>query len=91
MGEVVQTFEKNLSQYLNNNVVVVSTGTSALHLALLAIGIGPGDEVLVPSLTYIASYQAISATGATPISCDIHPSTGHINLDDAKTRITHNT
>ena len=46
-------------------------GTAALHLALASIGIGAQDEVLVPSLTYIASYQAISATGAKPVSCDV--------------------
>ena len=50
--------------------------------------IGPGDEVLVPSLTYVASFQAISATGARPIPCDVELSTGFIDLNDAEQRIT---
>ena len=66
----------------------MSTGTAALHLALQACGIGPGDEVLVPTLTYVASFQAISATGATPVACDVHETDGLLNLDDALSRIT---
>ena len=69
-------------------VVCVVNGTCALHLALQACGIGVNDEVLVPSLTYIASFQAISATGATPIACDIDPTTLLISLVDAQKKIT---
>lgn len=79
MGPEVMAFEKELASYLDlptTAVSCVNTGTSALHLALQAAGIGAGDEVLVPSLTYVASFQAISATGAKPIACDV-------NLDDA--------
>lgn len=91
MGHYVQKFENNLSLYLNNKVSVVNSGTAALHLALLAMGIGKGDEVLVPSLTYVASYQAISATGATPVSCEAILESGHIDLDDAKRKVGPNT
>jgi dTDP-4-amino-4,6-dideoxygalactose transaminase len=91
MGSYVQKFEQQLSDYFKNQVVVVNSGTAALHLALLAIGIRPGDEVLVPSLTYVASYQAISATGAIPVSCDILLDSGHIDLLDAEQKITPNT
>lgn len=93
MGEEVKLFEEKIKNYLETSmdVVCVSTGTSALHLALSALGLKDGDEVLVPSLTYVASYQAISATGAKPISCEINPNTLFLDLDDAKAKITKNT
>ena len=71
MGEEVKNFESMLQEFFGRPVACVSTGTSALHLAIQCIGLGKGDEVLVPSLTYVASFQAISATGAKPIPCDI--------------------
>jgi len=72
-------------------VVCVNTGTSALSLSLSALGLKNGDEILVPSLTYVASYQAISATGAKPVSCEVDPRTLFINSDDARSRVTKNT
>ena len=93
MGEEVQLFEVELKHYLKTQaeVVCVNTGTSALHLSLAALGIGLGDEVLTPSLTYLASFQAISATGAIPVSCDVHEKTGFIDLQDATTRLSNRT
>ncbi|MCX9081630.1 MAG: DegT/DnrJ/EryC1/StrS family aminotransferase [Candidatus Methanoperedens sp.] len=91
MGNEVQIFEKELSSFFNRQAVCVNTGTAALHLALQALGLGPGDEVLVQSLTYIASFQAISATGARPIPCDIDPDTITIDIHDAKKRLTKRT
>ncbi|RAP33989.1 aminotransferase [Candidatus Marinamargulisbacteria bacterium SCGC AG-439-L15] len=92
MGTWVKTFEEDLSRYLDGvSVVAVNTGTSALHLALMAVGVGSGDEVLVPSLTYVASYQAISATGAIPVHCDVQLETAHIDLKDAQSRLTSKT
>ncbi len=93
MGEEVKLFEEKIKNYLETSmdVVCVSTGTSALHLALSALGVKEGDEVLVPSLTYVASYQAISATGAKPISCEINPNTLFIDINDAKAKITKST
>lgn len=89
MGEEVQCFEKELSAYLGApDVVCVNTGTAALQLALQAIGIGPGDEVVVPTLTYVASFQAISATGATPVACDVREADGLLDLAEAERRIT---
>src|SRR5665213_3645293 len=52
-------------------VVGTNTGTAALHIALLAAGIGPGDEVITPSFNYVADHQAIRATGAEPVMCDV--------------------
>lgn len=93
MGADTEAFENELRAYLGGKVEVicVNTGTSALHLALQACGIGPGDEVLVPTLTFVASFQAISATGAKPIACDVRESDGYLCLADAEKRLTPNT
>ena len=91
MGAEVQQFEEALSDFFKRPVVCLSNGTAAMHLALQACGIGSGDEVLVPSLTYIASFQAISATGAQPIACDISNQTYLIDLVDTEKRLTSNT
>jgi dTDP-4-amino-4,6-dideoxygalactose transaminase len=93
MGEEVKLFEEEIKAYLktDHEVVCVNTGTSALHLSLSALGIGTGDEVLVPSLTYVASYQAISALNAKPISCEIDPNTLFLDIVDVKQKITKNT
>lgn len=90
MSVEVQAFEKELTHYIGDNrqVVCVNTGTSALHLAVQACGIGIGDEVLVPSLTFVASFQAVSATGAKPIACEIDPVTCFLDVNDAEKRIT---
>lgn len=93
MGEKVSEFEKKIKDYLGTQfeVVCVNTGTSALHLALECLGLSTGDEVLVPSLTYVASFQAISATGAVPISCEINPSTLFLDINDAEQKLTKRT
>ena len=93
MGTEVQAFEAELQAFLgtNRHVVCVNTGTAALHLAALCMGIGPGDEVLIPSLTYVATFQAIAATGAKPVACDVSPETGFLDSVDAENRITSRT
>ena len=91
MGSKVQAFEIALSKFFGRPAICVVNGTAALHLALQASGIGRNDEVLVQSLTYVASFQAISATGAIPIACDIDPITCGIDLEDASKRITKQT
>ena len=91
MGQEVEEFELALTKYLNRTAICVSNGTAALHLALQGIGVTNGDEVLVQSLTYVASFQAISATGAKPVACDINPKTLTIDLKDAERRITSRT
>lgn len=88
MGSEVQTFENDLQSFLNRPVVCVNTGTAALHLACQAIGVKLGDEILVPTITYLASFQAISASGAIPIPCDILESDLLIDLQDAKRKVT---
>src|SRR2546427_993229 len=72
MGEVTETFERHFAAFLEvPYAVAVSSGTAALHLALAALGIGVGDEVIVPSLTFVASVNAVLYVGATPVFVDI--------------------
>lgn len=90
MGREVQLFEDELRAHLETDahVICVNTGTSALHLALAGLDIGPGDEVLVPTITYVASFQAVSATGARPVACDVTRDRVFIDLEDAERRVT---
>ena len=88
MGAEVQQFEQALTAFFGRPAVCVVNGTAALQLALQACGVGHGDEVLVQSLTYVASFQAISATGATPIACDVDPFTLTLDWRDAEKRLT---
>ncbi|MEW2573264.1 aminotransferase class I/II-fold pyridoxal phosphate-dependent enzyme, partial [Streptomyces sp. NPDC047070] len=75
-SEVTEKFEREVAAYLDvPEIVAVESGTAALHLALLAAGIGNGDEVVVPSLTFAASVQAIVAAGARPRFAEIDPDT----------------
>jgi len=93
MGEDVMLFEKEIQEYLQTSmeVVCVNTGTAALHLALSCLNIGEGDEVIVPSLTYVASFAAISATGAKAIACEVNPKTLFIDAKDAALKISSKT
>ena len=88
MGAEVKQFEEMLTEFFGRPTLCVSTGTAALHLALQAVGIGVGDEVIVQSLTYVASFQAVSATGATPVACDVDPNTLCLDWRDAEKRLT---
>jgi dTDP-4-amino-4,6-dideoxygalactose transaminase len=95
MGPRTQTFERALADYVGvPHVVAVSSGTAALHLACLAAGIGPGDEVIVPALTFVASANAARYVGAEPILCDIRGGDPrgrydlNIDVEDAASRIT---
>ena len=73
-GKYIEEFEKEYAKYIDvNYATCVSNGTVAIHLALLALGIGPGDEIIVPSFTYIASVNAIIYCGAIPIFIDSEP------------------
>ncbi len=89
LAGMVLEFEEALKKFLGaKHVVATNNGTSALHLALDALGIGEGDEVIVPSLTFIGSFQAISATGAAPVPCEVYPDTLSLNIADVQKRIT---
>jgi perosamine synthetase len=92
MGGIARTFEEELSRRLgSSHVLGCHTGTAALHLALAALDIGPGDEVVVPSMTHVASVQAILAVGARPVFCEVSPATLTIDVDDALARVTSRT
>lgn len=89
----VNEFEAKLGEYLGTDreVVAVNSGTSALHIALDAIGIHEGDEVILPPFTFVATAQAISACGGTPVFCDVDPKTMLIDIEDVKRKITDKT
>lgn len=89
MGAEVRLFEEELAAYLGGgrHVICVATGTAALHAAVMALDIGPGDEVLVPTITYVACFQAVKATGAMPVACDVREGDLFIDLADAKRRL----
>ena len=91
MGEEVGIFEKDLSKLFLRDSICVSSGTAAVQLAIQACNIGNGDEILVPSMTYVATFQAIKAAGAEPIACDIDENTCLINLKDASSKISKRT
>lgn len=82
-GNEVNTFEQNLSEYLNvKSVITCANGTDAIQLALMALGLKPGDEVLVPSFTFIATAEVIALLGLTPIMVDVDPLTYNIRRED---------
>ena len=91
MGQEVKEFEDALTVFFGRPAACVVNGTAALHLALHCAGVTDGDEVLVQSLTYVASFQAIAATGAKPIACDVIAATVGIDLTDAASKITSRT
>ena len=83
LGPPVEAFERAFAAYCGTeHAVAVSSGTSALHLALLAAGVGPGDEVITVPMTFVASVAAIVYTGATPVLVDIDPKT--LTMDPAR-------
>lgn len=88
-GEFIGRFEGAFAEYIGaQHATSVCNGTVAIHLALLALDIGPGDEVIVPTLTYIASVNTIIQAGAHPVFVDSLPSTWQIDPDDVRRKIT---
>jgi perosamine synthetase len=89
LGHYVTRFEQQFAEFCGvRHAVSVSNGTVALHLALHALGIGPGDEVIVPSLTFVASANAVAYTGARPVFADVCPDTWCIDPADAARLVT---
>jgi len=88
-GEFITRFESQFARYIGaEHATSVCNGTVAIHLALLALGIGPGDEVIVPTLTYVASVNTIVHAGATPVFVDSVPGTWQIDPRDVLRKIT---
>lgn len=89
MGSFVYEFEKKIESYLGaKHAIATNTGTTAIHMALSVIGVGPGNEVIVPSLTFAGSVQPIINLGAKPVFCEVEPDTLNIDAGDAEKRIT---
>lgn len=91
-GPEVSAFEEEYSKFVGGyKCVAVNSGTSALHLALVAAGIGKGDEVIVPSFTFAATANSVALTGATPIFVDIDSRTFNIQIEAIEAAITSRT
>jgi perosamine synthetase len=89
LGPYVKRFEQSFAEYVGaSHAVAVANGTVALHLALHALGIGPGDEVIVPDLTFVATANAVLYTGAKPVLVDVEPDTWCIDPIAVQTAIT---
>ena len=89
LGPEVETFEREFASYCGvKHAVGVANGTDALTIALRALGVGPGDEVVVPSFTFYASAEAIPPTGATPVFCDIDLDTYCVTAETVKAALT---
>ncbi|QIL01453.1 DegT/DnrJ/EryC1/StrS aminotransferase family protein [Sphingomonas sinipercae] len=89
LGPYIDRFEGALREAIGTpHVIVLANGTVALHLALHCLDIGPGDEVIVPTFTYIASVNAIAQTGATPVLADVSPHDWLLDPDDVERLIT---
>jgi dTDP-4-amino-4,6-dideoxygalactose transaminase len=89
LGPEVDCFEREFAAYCSaSHAVGVANGTDAITIALRAMGVGPGDEVIVPSFTFYASAEAIPPTGAIPVFCDIDPSTYCVTADTVRAAIT---
>ena len=92
LGPEVAAFEQELAHYLASPTVLgVANGTDALVLALRALGVGPGDDVVVPSFTFYASAEAVALIGANPVFCDIDPGTFCVTPDTVRAALTANT
>ncbi len=92
VGSYVNLFEENFNNYVGSkSAVVTMNGTAALHLALIALGIGPGDEVIVPSLTFISPVNSIRYVGADPVFVDVCRDTYVMDVEKVEELITPNT
>ncbi|BBH54058.1 DegT/DnrJ/EryC1/StrS family aminotransferase [Fluviispira sanaruensis] len=93
LGSYVEKFEQEIKNFLNSEyeVICVNTGTAALHIALESLAFPKGSEVIVPSITFVASYSAICAAGLIPVSCDVTFPDCHLDCEDLQKRITKKT
>lgn len=88
-GEFISRFESEFARYIGaEHATTVSNGTVALHLAMAALGLGPGDEVIVPTLTYVASVNTIMQTGASVVYAESLADTWNVSVSDIRSRIT---
>jgi dTDP-4-amino-4,6-dideoxygalactose transaminase len=91
-GSFVEEFEKYFARFCETKYAVgVNNGTTALHLAMLALGIGAGDEVIIPANTFIATAWGVSYTGAIPVFVDCNPDTWEMDMSQLESKITSKT
>ena len=91
-GPKVKEFEEKFAEYIGvKHAIAVNSGTAALHVALASIGIGPGDEVIVPPLTFFSTVSSVLHQNAVPIFADIDPESFCLDPSDVETKITENT
>src|SRR5579859_5985859 len=92
LGPKAEEFERNIADYVGTkHATAVSSGTTALHIIVKALGFGPGDEVLVPSFTFAASVNAFLYEGCVPVFVDIETETLNIDPGDMERKITSRT
>jgi dTDP-4-amino-4,6-dideoxygalactose transaminase len=92
LGPKVEAFEKDFAAYTGaKHCVCVNSGTSALHLALICAGVGPGDEVITVPMTFVATSWAVSYVGANPVFVDVDPATYTMNAEQVEKQITRKT
>jgi dTDP-4-amino-4,6-dideoxygalactose transaminase len=92
LGPEGEALERELAAYVGaRHAVGCNSGTDALHLALVAAGVGPGDEVIVPAFTFFATAEAVSYTGAKPVFADVEPETFNLSPESLSGRITSKT
>lgn len=92
LGPKTEQFENEFADYVGSRfMVALNSGTAALHLALDILGIGPGDEVIVPTMTFISTVHAVSYVGATPVFADVEKDTLNISVEDIERKITDKT
>src|SRR5688500_8499305 len=88
-GPSVAAFERAVAEFVGQKeAVAVNSGTAALHAAAFAAGIGPGDEVIIPAITFVASSNCVLYMGGTPVFADVKPGTLNIDPVDVERRIT---
>ena len=91
-GPAVKQFQANLEKYLDvKHVIPCGNGTDALQISMMALGLQPGDEVITPSFTFIATAEVIAMLGLKPVFVDVDPDTFTLNMDEVEKSITSNT
>ena len=88
-GPIVKEFSQNLAKFLDvKHVIPCANGTDALQIAFMALELEPGDEVICPAWTYVATAEAAAILGLVPVMCDVHPETFNVTIENIEPLIT---
>ena len=90
-GPVTAAFEQELTEYIGRPTLALNSATAGLHLALLSLDLQPGDEVIVPAMTFVASVETIVSAGGTPVLCDVDPKTQNTTLELIRKKVSSKT